>query len=263
MARLQWGTVGSRFYETGIDRGVLYVDGEAGVAWSGLTSVEQNPSGGDPKAYYIDGAKYLNVASAEEFEATISAFTYPDLFAECDGTAQVRSGMFLTQQRRKPFGFSYRTLIGNDLDATGHGYKIHIVYNALAAPSQSSYATVDDSPEPADFSWTVTTRPPAITGYKRTAHVVIDSRSTDIAVLSAIEDVLYGDETNSPRLPSISELMTMYDDLYVLVVTDNGDGTYSVTGPDSVVQMLDANTWQITSPLAVYIDTDIYTITSS
>jgi len=263
VTRLNWGTPGSRQYETGVDRGVLYVGVQAGVPWVGLSSVDESPSGGENKAYYMDGVKYLNVSSAEEFEATINAFTYPPEFAQCDGTAEVRSGLFVTHQRKKQFGFSYRTTLGNDTEGDGHGYKIHLVYNALAAPSQRSYSTTSNSTEPTSFSWNITTKPPAMAGYRRTAHIVIDSRDTDVVVLKAVEDALYGDELNSPRLPSLSELKEMYDQLFDLVVVDNGDGTYTATGPDSVIQVLNDEIWQITSPAAVNIDDDTFTLTSA
>lgn len=262
MARLQWGAAGTRVYEAGVDRGVLFVDEQPGVAWTGLTSVEQSPSGGDPKEYYIDGVKYLNLSSAEQFVATVNAYTYPDEFAQCDGSAQVRTGMFLTQQRRKSFGLSYRTIVGNDLEGADYGYKIHIVYNALAAPSQRSYATVGDSIDPTDFSWNLTTRPPVIPGYRRTAHVELDSRTTPPLVLESIEKVLYGDETNTSRLPSISELLVMYDELQGLEVFDNGDGTFTITGPDSIVFALDTDVFQISHSTVVAIDEFTYFIGS-
>lgn len=261
MPKLDWNTPGSRLYEVGVDRGVLYVDGQPGVAWVGLTSVAERSSGGEAKAYYIDGVKYLNISAPEEFEATITAYIYPDLFGECDGTTQVRTGLFVTQQSRKSFGLSYRTKIGHELDPD-HGYKIHLIYNALAAPSERSRATIGDSADPNDFSWSVTTRPPAISGYNRTAHVVLDSRYVDPLILSAVEDVLYGTETLSPSLPSLSDLTTLFDTVITLIVTDNGDGTFTLEGPSSALSMLDENTYQVNWPTAVYIDEDSYTISS-
>lgn len=262
MTRLEWGTPGARQYETGVDRGVLYVGDQEGVPWVGLSSVDEAPSGGETKAYYIDGIKYLNVSSAEEFEATINAFTYPPEFAQCDGTAQVRTGLFITHQRRKQFGFSYRTTVGNDVKGE-HGYKIHLVYNALAAPTQKSYASNSNSTEPTTFSWTITTKPPAMAGYKRTAHIIIDSRDTDVVVLKAVEDALYGDELTAPRLPSFDELVDIYDQLVDLVIVDNGDGTFTATGPDSVIQVLNDEVWQITSPNAINVDDTTFTLTSA
>lgn len=262
MTRLEWGTPGSRRYETGVDRGVLYVGDQAGVPWVGLSSVDETPSGGEAKAYYIDGVKYLNVSSAEEFEATINAFTYPPEFAQCDGTAQVRSGLFVTHQRRKQFGFSYRTGVGDDAKSE-RGYKIHLVYNALATPTQKTYSTTSTSTDFTTFSWSLTTRPPAMAGYRRTAHVIIDSATTDVVVLKAVEDALYGNELTAPRLPTLSQLAEMYDELFDLVVVDNGDGTYTASGPDSVIQVLNDEIWQITSPNAINVDDTTFTLTSA
>jgi len=259
MARLEWGTSGSRRYEAGVDRGVLYVDGNAGVAWTGLISVDMSPIGGGSKSYYLDGQKYLLVSAAEEFGATINAFTYPDLFAQCDGTSEVRSGLKLTQQRRKLFGFSYRTMVGSDLN-NDLGYKIHIVYNALAEPSERSYSSFSDSPEPTEFSWRITTRPPVETGYKRTSHVEIDSRTTDSNVLKLIEDALYGDDENLPRLPTFQELVAFYDRFFVFVVTDNGDRTFTVSGPDEAITNLSDIYLQFDWPTVVQVDPVTYTI---
>lgn len=261
MSRLNWGATGTRYYETGVDRGVLYVNGY-GVAWTGLTSVVESPSGGEATPRYIDGIKYSNTASSEEFAATITAFTYPDEFAQCDGTHEVRSGLFLHQQIRKPFGLSYRTKIGNDL-SEDHGYKIHLVYNALVSPSERENATVADETDPNDFSWTITTRPPVISGYKPTAHFTIDSRDTDPEVLSLVEDILYGTEIESPRMPTFEELLEVFDTISEITVTDNGDGTFTVTAPFDTIRMLDDTIFEITSPTAVFIDEDTYTISSS
>lgn len=262
MPRISWNANGTRFYETGIDRGVLYVDGLAGVPWTGLTSVVENATGGDAREFYIDGVKYLNLSSAEEFAATINAFTYPAEFSVCDGTARVHSGLFVTQQPRKSFNMSYRSKIGNDSVGTDFGYKIHIVYNALAGPSQKTYKTLDDSADPSDFSWNITTRPPAMVGYRRTAHLEIDSRYTNPGALSAIEDVLYGTDSDAARVPTLAELVDIYDSHSLLSVIDNDDGTYTVTGPDEMVSMIDAVTYQVTSDSAMYIDADTYTLSS-
>jgi hypothetical protein len=259
--RLAWNSSGTRSYEAGVDRGVLYVAGQPGVAWNGLTSVSENSSGGEAKPYYIDGVKYANVPTYEEYEATITAFTYPDEFLECEGRVQARSGLFVTRQRRKSFGFSYRTKVGNDL-ADNLGYKIHIIYNALASPSDRESTTVGDSVEAMDFSWDITTRPPAISGYRRTSHFVIDSRHTDPIVLGIIEDILYGNESETARLPTFDELLEAFDTISNLVITDNGDGTWTATAPFDVIQMLDETTFQITSPMAIFIDEDSYTISS-
>lgn len=261
MARLDWNAAGTRFYEAGVDRGVLYVDGYPGVPWNGLTSVNESPSGGDSKSFYLDGVKYLAVTSPEEFEGTVTAFTYPDEFAQCDGTTQPRSGLYLTHQRRKSFSLSYRTMIGND-QTESLGYKIHIVYNALASPSERSNDTLKEQSDPNDFSWKITCKPPLMNGYRPTSHVVLDTRTTDPSVISAVEDILYGTDTDQARLPSLGDLIATYDTISTLTVIDNGDGTWTATAPFDVIRMLDDETFEITAPTAVFIDADTYTISS-
>jgi hypothetical protein len=208
--QLDWSASGERYYETGVDRGVLYVGDEPGVAWTGLTSVSESPTGGEARAYYIDGIKYLNIAAATEFTATINALSSPSEFGPCDGSVAIQNGLLVTHQPRKSFGFSYRTKIGNDIDGSDHAYKIHIVYNALAAPSSRSNNSIGDSTDPNEFSWAITTLPPAITGFKPTAHFVIDSRFTSPELLTEVEDILYGSEATSARLPLASELVTLF-----------------------------------------------------
>ena len=210
MAVLVWGNVGERYYETGVDRGVLFPTLGDGVPWNGLISVTESPSGGEPRPYYLDGFKYLNLATSEEFAATIDAFSAPDEFDKCDGTASIQNGLFITQQKRESFGLSYRTIIANDVDGTDHGYKIHLVYNALAAPSSRSNSTINDSPSPITFSWGITTAPPTISGYKPSAHFVIDSRKTAPSVLLELENILYGDSSSNSRLPEVDELIALF-----------------------------------------------------
>lgn len=262
MTRLIWDQTGARYYEAGVDRGVLYVGSAPGVSWDGLTNVEEKPSGGEARPRYIDGVKYRNTSADEEFEATLSAFTYPRIFEQCDGIAQVRPGLGLTNQRRVPFHLTYRTGVGNDTDGAGHGYKIHLVYNALAAVSSRSHATLSDSSEPLEFSWDLTSLPPSISGYKRTAHVTIDSRYTHPITLSVIEDILYGSEESTPRMLTISELFTIYDTLVDLVVVDNGNGTATVSGPDEAISVFADGQYVITWDSVEQIDDDTYSITS-
>lgn len=213
MTKLLWDMAGSRYYETGLDRGVLFVGNQAGAAWSGLISVSEAPTGGEAKPYYIDGVKYLNIAAAEEFEATINAFSAPIEFAPCDGRALLNNGLFATQQPRSPFNFSYRTKVGNDIDGSDHAYKIHIVYNALAAPTQRNYTTAGDTVEPSSMSWAITTLPPKLTGLKPTSHFAIDTRVSSPAFLSAVEDLLYGTDVDQSRLPTQQELITLANTL--------------------------------------------------
>lgn len=211
MTKIAWDARGERYFEVGVDRGVLYVDLESGVPWSGLISVNETPSGAEERPYYIDGIKYLNLRSSEEFAATIEAFNAPYEFNVCDGNVAIHTGLFATQQPRKPFGLSYRTKVGNDLDGSDYGYKIHLVYNALAAPTIRNNITIRRTAESSRFSWTVSTLPPPITGYKRTSHLVIDSKLTDPLVLSEIEDLLYGTISTNATLPNPDDLIAIFD----------------------------------------------------
>lgn len=215
MVRIAWDQVGERVYETGVDHGVLYLPDALGVydsgfAWNGLVSVSESPSGAEPSPQYADNIKYLNLISVEEFGATIEAFTYPDEFAVCDGSVELQPGVFVGQQPRKAFGLSYRTRIGNDTEGTEHGYKLHLVYNAMAAPSEKAYNTINDSPEAITFSWELTTTAVEVPGHKPAATIVIDSRTVEAADLAALEDILYGNETDEPRLPLPAELVTLF-----------------------------------------------------
>lgn len=261
MPRIQWNGAGKNFYESGIDRGVLYPDIVSGVPWNGLTAVNEHPSGGSAQGYYLDGVKYENVPAAEEFEATIEAYTYPDEFAECDGSARVHSGLLATQQPRKPFGFTYRTKVGNELTGD-YGYKIHIVYGALASPSERNYNTLGDSVDALEFSWDITTLPPAMTGVKPTAHFEIDTRTSSPSAVSDIEDILYGTEESDARLPTITEIIEVFDTYAILSVIDNGDGTYTIDGPDEAISFPTADTVEITWPSVVAIDATTYSISS-
>lgn len=211
---LVWDAAGERLYETGVKKGVLYVqdnDGEypKGVAWNGLTGVTESPSGAEANAIYADDMKYLNLYSAEEFGATIEAYTYPDEFAECDGSAELTNGVNIGQQKRKAFGMCYRTVLGNDITGEDYGYKLHIIYGAMASPSEKAYATINDSPEAITFSWEITTTPVNVADLKPTASLVIDSTKADRAKLAALENILYGSESDDPRLPLPDEIKTL------------------------------------------------------
>lgn len=209
MARIVWTAQGERYFEAGVDRGVLYMPFDPGVAWPGLISVAENPSGGDARPYYFEGRKYLNVSSKEEYEATLTSYYAPVEFLECDGVTKLQNGLFITQQPRKPFGLSYRTQIGNDIKGPDFGYKIHLVYNALAGPSTRPNQTLGASGEASTFSWDITTVPPSITGYRPTAHLVIDTRFTDPEILSDLEDLLYGTDESFSTLPTPDELIDL------------------------------------------------------
>lgn len=217
MARLAWDEAGKRFYETGVKRGVLYKQSNTGayplgVPWNGLTAVTESPSGAEATPLYADNMKYLNLMSNEEFGATIEAYTYPDEFAECDGSGEIATGVMIGQQRRKAFGLCYRTELGNDIDATDHGYKLHLVYGAMAAPSEKAYATVNETPEAITFSWEVTTTPVEVTGFKPTASLVIDSTKVDPAKLAALEDILYGTAGADPYLPLPDAVKAIFEE---------------------------------------------------
>lgn len=212
--RLVWDETGKRFYETGVKMGVLYVQETsgtygAGVAWNGLTAVTESPSGAEANPMYADDIKYLNLFSAEEFGATIEAYTYPEEFEQCDGSASLLAGVTIGQQERKQFGFCYRTSLGNDTEGNDHGYKLHIVYGCKASPSEKAYATVNDSPEAITFSWEVTTTPVNVTGAKPTATITIDSTKVDQGKLTALENILYGSSTAAARLPLPDEIKTL------------------------------------------------------
>lgn len=213
MAKLIWDNTGDRLYETGVDHGVLYVQeaGEypKGVAWNGLTAVTESPSGAEANPLYADNIKYLNLMSAEEFGATIEAYTYPKEFEACDGSAEIATGVTIGQQARKAFGMCYRTVLGNDVENNDYGYKLHLIYGALAAPSEKAYATINDSPEAITFSWEVTTTPVNVTGFKPTASVTIDSTTTDATKLAALEAILYGSDSEEARLPLPDEIIEL------------------------------------------------------
>lgn len=214
MSKLVWDQSGERFYETGVKNGVLYIPTSGvyskGVAWNGLTAVTESPSGAEPTALYADDIKYLSLTSAEEFGATIEAYTYPEEFGECDGSASLATGVSIGQQARKTFGLSYKTTIGNDVDGNEHGYKLHLIYGCLAAPSEKAYATINDSPEAITFSWEVTTTPVNVTGHKPTACITIDSTKADPTKLAALEAKLYGSESAEASLPLPDEIAEMF-----------------------------------------------------
>lgn len=244
--KLTWDGEGQRTYETGVDRGVLYKKNASGayvngVAWNGLTAVNETPSGAEASDIYADNIKYLSLRSAETFGGTIEAYTYPEEFEECDGSVQPVEGVNIYQQSRKPFGLSYRTKIGNDTEGDDHGYKLHLVYGATASPSERGYQTVNDSPEAITFSWEFDTTPVNVTGNKPTALLTIDSTKTSKAAMAAIEEVLYGSDTAEPRLPLPDEVISIIRNASAYTytaVTPTGtenpsqEGWYEMSGSD-------------------------------
>ena len=215
MSKLVWDKIGDRTYETGVNNGVLYVrnnEGQypKGVVWNGLNSISESPSGAEPSPIYADNIKYLNLISAEEFGATVEAYTYPDEFAECDGSAELAEGVFVGQQLRKTFGLVYKTVFGNDMVLNEYGYKLHIIYGALAAPSERAYSSINDSPEANTFSWELSTTPVPVPGLKPTALITIDSTKVDATALAELEDILFGSELTEARLPLPEEIVTIF-----------------------------------------------------
>ena len=215
MTALIWDAVGERMYETGVDHGVLYLaneggDYDTGFAWNGLVTVTESPTGAEATALYADNIKYLNIQSVEEFGATIEAYTYPDEFAECDGSASPEVGVMVGQQTRRMFGLSYRTRVGNDVLGTAYGYKLHLIYGALAAPSEKAYSTINDTPEAITFSWEVSTTPTTDHGFSPTASIVIDSAKVDADALGELEDLLYGTVGSDPSLPTPDAVIALF-----------------------------------------------------
>lgn len=251
MTALTWDQVGERLYETGVDHGVLYIPNgsgiyDMGVAWNGLITVTESPSGAEATPTYADNIKYLNLVSIEQFGATIEAYTYPDEFGQCDGTAAPSDGVLLGQQGRKTFGLCYRTRVGNDLVGTDHGYKLHLIYGCLAAPSEKAYGTINDSPEAITFSWEVASTPVLVDSYKPTSVIVVDSTVVDSDALADLEEILYGDVGVDPRLPLPDEVITLFEGTVTVVRLTGANaptynsGTHVVTLP-SVTGV----TWQI------------------
>lgn len=213
MPKLIWDDTGKHLFETGVQKGVLYPQVKGaypkGVVWNGLTSVTESPSGAESNPHYADDIKYLNLVSAEEFGATVEAYTYPDEFANCDGSAEISPGILVGQQERQKFGLCYRTVLGNDTEGNAYGYKLHIIYNATASPSEKQYQTINDSPEAITFSWELSTTPTNVDGHKPTASVVIDSTKVDETKLKKLEDKLYGTESEEASLPTPNEIIAL------------------------------------------------------
>lgn len=234
MAQASWGQPNEKRYQSGVDRGMLYVDGHAGVPWNGLISVEESSDVVEYTPHYVDGLKYANSGGFEDFAATITAFYSPDVFDECDGSYYILDGFAATGQRRKSFGFSYRTGIGNDLEGLDHGYKLHLVFNALATPSSVTHDTLNDDSEAANLSWEITTRPLVIEGYPITAHFVIDSTRVDKLLLWGLESILYGSSEADPRMPTPAEIV----EISQFKLIDHNDGTFTMRGLDEVIRQI-------------------------
>jgi hypothetical protein len=258
MTRLTWGSPGKRKFETGVDRVVFYPQQGPGVPWDGVTAIKEDPTGSDIPLKYIDGVPYNSKKTKEGFALMLQAYSCPQEFEEYEGTPGI-----LTRQTGKAFGLSYRTLVGNDKKGLEHAYKIHLVYNALAMPSSVDYNSIpSDGLDATPFSWGISTKPIPIPGAKPAAHLIIDTQIAYPAAIQAVEDVIYGNLSDEPRLPTPAELIDLFEQHAILLIVDHGDGTWSAIGPDSAIQMLDSKTFQISWPSAVYLDEDTYQISS-
>lgn len=263
MTTISWDAVEQRIYETGVDHGVLYPPSGIGVPWNGLTAINEKPSGASPTPIFADNIKYLMLISPEDFSLTLEAYTYPDEFAICEGTVELDDGVFISQQMRLPFGLSYRTLIGSATQGTKHGYKLHLVYGALASPTERGYSTLNDSSDIAGFSWDLSTTPVEVPGNEPTAHLTIDSRRINRMALAAIESILYGTPTTEARLPTPTEIVSILaSDWEELLVVDNGDGTWTASGPDNIISLLTDSMFQINSSSVEMIDNDTFRLSS-
>lgn len=257
MTRLTWTTPGSRFYETGVDRGVLYPADGPGVPWNGLISVKEAPSDSDSVVRYLDGSRYTAQQGAGSFAATIEAFTYPDEFEEY-GSLRLSGGLL----QRKTFGLSYRTKIGNDISGLDSGYRLHLVYNARATPAQINRTSMDTSLAPINLAWDISTKPIQIAGARPSAHLIVDASLAPRASVEQLEAMLYGTETSASVLPQPNDVIDVFDANAVVKIIDNGDGTWTASGPEDYIQMLDPSTFQINVGSAVYMDADTYRISS-
>lgn len=262
MAELVWDKIGDRTYQTGVDRGVLYLPDGTAAAWNGLTSVEEKFSQSS-KSYYLDGVKYLEHQIPGDFSAQLKAFTYPDEFDQVNGVISNTNGLFVHDQKPTSFGLSYRTLLGDDVSGTERGYKIHLLYNLMAIPDNISYTSVNDQAAPITFGWGLSGTPVAISGYRRTAHISLDSTEMNPGHIEQIEVILYGSDTVEPRLPTIQELFDLDKSLHMVMITDNGDGSWTAVGPDHHIEMFDTTTFSIIDVNSIYLDDDTYQISTT
>jgi hypothetical protein len=258
MTKLVWGEFGERKYSSGVDRGVLYVGSSVGVPWNGISAIDEL-NNEQLESYYIDGQCYLNIVRSDGYSAKLTAYTCPTEFASCEGRSSVRNGLIVTDQPRTNFNLSYRTQI---TDEQSTGYKIHLVYNATAKSNSAQYRSVGSSVDVTAFSWDISTIAPTSSTYKPTAHVIVDTTITYPWVISALEDILYGNVNNEPRFPSQEELIELFEESSIVQIVDHGDGSFSITGPSDLVHEVDSTTYTVTTPSIVYIDSERYTISS-
>lgn len=254
MTRIIWDEVGVRRFETGLDRGVLYTATGA-VPWNGLTSVNTSQNGVSAVPVYFDDKKINEIVYLGDLVAKVKAYTYPDEFLPYDGFIEAAEGMYLDGQQRDTFGMSYRTLVGDDVDGIDLGYKIHLLYNLTAIPEDVTSQTIEANVAPIEFGWTFTSIPDEVEGFRPTAHMIVDSTKVDPIALSALEDILYGADLSDPRLPSITEVYSL-----AITVKDNGDGTFTITGPDAFVTSIDANNFELDTDRATSISSSVYEV---
>lgn len=261
MVALTWDVIGERRYETGLDRGVLYLSDRSGIAWNGLTSIEENATDHVSFPVYIDGLKVAEINSAPEFKATLKAFTYPDEFLEFEGSEQVGHGLYASEQPHKPFHLSFRTGVGTDLDPD-QGYQIHILYNLIALPNDTSNETISDQLIPVEFGWKLSAVPEQIPWFRPTAHVILDTTLLGSYLTAHLENLLYGTETTAAYLPSLVELAENVLEWALWTIVDNGDGTWTASGPDELLTMISDTEFQLEQVVATYSTLDTYTISS-
>ncbi len=263
MAELVWDQIGDRSYELGVSKGVLYQENRIGVPWNGLTSIEEANTN-SVESIYFDGVKFADIVTIGEYAATLRAFTYPDEFLYCEGVVEDQTGFYITNQMPGMFCLSYQTKIGDDVSGVDGGYKIHILYNLTAVPSNRSFETIGDSLDPIEFEWNITSIPEDIAYFHPTSHVIFDSTKIDPQMFKDIESILYGSDTTDPYLPSLKGLSSFIRKWQRLIITDNGDGTWTADAKDEgVINMLDAITFEMTTDTATYLNANTYEITSS
>lgn len=263
MTRVTWNEPGKKFFEYGVDRGVLYPDEYTGVPWNGLTRVEESSEGGEVTSLYFDGFKYLDLLAVKDYQGTLQAYTFPDEFLQFNGTLEIVNGVFATNQPvTNTFGLSYRTRIGNDLDDTTLGYKLNLLYNLTAVAEAKSFETRSEELTPTDFAWTITGTPIPISGFKDTCHLIIDSREVHPRLLADIENILYGDEDTNPRMPLGDELVEFFTNWAVHYITDNGDGTWTIDSPADLIHVNPDGSFVIDEVETTYLDPNTYTITT-
>lgn len=270
MTRVDWNASGEKYYEAGVQRGVLYPTTGPGVPWNGLLGVTEGSEGGEAKPVYMDGVKIRNRLTPDTEILTLKAFTYPSEFEASDGVSYVMDAIDVTEQKglsvngqiRKPFNLSYRTEIGNDVDAISHGYYIHLLYNCLASPTSRDFATLGSGTDASPFTWNITTTPVQVLGRRPTAHFLIDSRKTDAFLLEAFEDILYGTETTAARMPTPVEMIKLFANWLTFTLVDNKDGSWTATGPEGVINMLSQTEFEINWYSVTLTGPDSYTLSS-